>query len=295
MSSPTVKHITGHLAELEKNLKERGKTPALSLNTMPELNKKIWGIHKKKMTLIGARTSQGKSAFALQVAYDLAVQGHPVLFLSLEMVVEDLIERLFCNVKEINNYELMSGNFEKYIIDYLDFSEHCKIINLTITDFIGKTWKDIEDFLSKLSVKPEVIILDYIQTIAGSSLKQKEVIDEYIRNFREMAIRHNFAGIICSQVNRTVADNDNKEPQLHQLKGSGFLEEHSDIIMLLHWPYNYDDSKPMEEYRLIIAKNRSGRTGFMKLRFMPQYYKFFDWEDISSRVMVEKEKVEWDE
>lgn len=290
MSNPTVKHITGHLVELEKNLKERGTTPALSLNTMPELNNKIWGIHKKKMTLIGARTSQGKSAFALQIAYDLAVQGHPVLFLSLEMVVEDLIERLFCNVKEINNYDLMSGKFEHYVNDYIDFSEHCKLINLSITDFIGRTWKDIEEFLSKLSVKPEVIILDYVQTIAGSSMKPKEVIDEYIRNFREMAIRHNFAGIICSQVNRTAADTDDKEPQLHQLKGSGFLEEHSDIIMLLHWPHKYDASKPMDEYKLIIAKNRNGRTGFMKLRFMPQYYKFFDWDDIGARVMADREK-----
>lgn len=296
MSNLTVKHISGHLTELEKNLKSRGKTPELSLASLPEVNKKIWGIHKRKLTLIGARTSQGKSAFALQIAHDLAIQGHPVLFLSLEMVVEDMIERLFCNVREINNYDLLSGNFEKYINDYVEFAQHCESVNLSITDFIGKTWQEIDTFLNKLSIKPAVIILDYIQTIAGfSTTRSKEMMDEYIRRFREMAIRHNFAGIICSQINRTYAEEENKEPQLHQLKGSGFLEEHSDVILLLHWAHKYDESKPKEEYKLIVAKNRNGRTGYFKLRYIPEFYKFFDWEDISSRVMVEKQQVEWEE
>lgn len=297
MNENIVKHITGHLVSLEENLKGRGREPEMSLKSLPELNKKIWGIHRKKLTLIGARTSQGKSAFALQIAHDLASQGHPVLFLSLEMVVEDMLERLFCNVREVDNYDLLSGNFEKYINDYVEFAAHCESVNLSITDFIGKTWQEIDSFLNKLSVKPAVIILDYIQTIAGLSNKSKEVIDEYIRKFREMAIRHNFAGIICSQINRTYVEEDNKEPQLHQLKGSGFLEEHSDMILLLHWAHKYDESKPREEYKLIVAKNRNGRTGYFKLRYIPQFYKFFDWEDISSRVMVEKQEEikEWQE
>lgn len=272
----TVKHISGHLLELEENLKLRNKVPALSLQSLPVFNKKIWGIHKKKLTLIGARTSQGKSAFALQIAYDLASQGHPVLFLSLEMVVEDLLERLFCNVKEIDNYDLLTGNFEKYLNEFIDFCEHCKKINLSITDFLGRSWRDVDNFISTLSIKPEVIIVDYVQTIAGLSYNPKEVMDDYIRNFRLMAIRNNFAGIVCSQINRTFADTEEKEPQLHQLKGTGFLEEHSDIILLLHWAFKYDENKNREEIKLIVAKNRSGRTGYHTLKFIPQFGKFKD-------------------
>ena len=98
---------------------------------------------------------------------------------------------------------------------------------------------------------------------------------------------------ICSQVNRTMADEKNKEPQLHQLKSSGFLEEHADVVYLLSWPYKY--LKPVDgkvasydqfhKFIVYIAKNKDGQTGYRKLKFTPEYYLFEDW------VEPEKHKV----
>ncbi len=68
-------------------MESRGKKPEFSITSIPSLNEKIWGIKRREMTIVGARTSQGKSLFMNQLAWDLADQGHKVLYLSLEMDV----------------------------------------------------------------------------------------------------------------------------------------------------------------------------------------------------------------
>ena len=93
------KHISDYLDELEQELAGRGEVPELSLNMTPDLNVKTWGIKKRKLTLIASRTSQGKSAWALQIAHDLSRQGHAVWLLSLEMTISEILERLFCHAQ----------------------------------------------------------------------------------------------------------------------------------------------------------------------------------------------------
>src|SRR3990167_11193215 len=92
-------------------------------------NKKIHRLQKRKLTVIGARTSHAKTSFALQMAYDVASQGKEVLFLSLEMDKVDMLERLFCNIKRVDNYQLLTGNFE---CDYQKEWEEFTILIKTI-------------------------------------------------------------------------------------------------------------------------------------------------------------------
>jgi replicative DNA helicase len=266
------------ISETEEMLRKRGSEPDLSLKTLPVLNKKIWGLKKQKLTLVGARTSHGKSAMALQMAYDIASQGKAVAYLSLEMYYTDLMERLFCLHQRVDNFELLTGKFDSYAKNWSEFKDSLKNTPLAISDCIGKTWKEVDDLVDGFGSKPELVILDYIQNISGGSVEMKSVIDEYIRHLREMAIHNDFAIVVCSQVNRTSQESSSKEPQLHQLKGSGFLEEHSDIILLLHWPYKYDEKKPKEDYTMFVAKNRNGRTGYVNLKYTPEFYLFEDKE-----------------
>lgn len=266
-------------------LLKRSDSPEIPIKTLPDFNSKLWGIHSKKLMVIGARTSIGKSAFALQLAWDIALQKKPVLFLSLEMYEEDLIERLFCLSQKVNNMTLLKGKFSEVEHKWADFERELNGIPFVITDMIGKTCQQIEDYLQKLTVKPKVIIIDHLQEAKDASkLNQKDVVDEYLKGLRVLAIREDIAIIICSQINRASQEKTGSEPQLHHLKSSGYVEESADMIVLLHWPYHYDKSKDMNDFVLNVAKNRNGRTGWVNIKYKPENYWFYEEMDLEKQV-----------
>jgi replicative DNA helicase len=253
---------------------------------MPELNRKIWGIHRQKLLLIGARTSNGKSAFVVNLAHDLAVQGKRVIFLSLEMPREKVLERMFCLDCDVDNIELLTGQYNKDQIikdKYEAFMQRASRWRLYISDCIGRDWAWLEkNIFLNMTEKPDAVFIDHIQEIRGGQ-SQKTAIDEYISKMRECAIRNDFALVMCSQVNRiSMSEKEgNREPQLHHLKATGFLEEAADQVILLHWPYHYakdDATIDREEYILNVAKNRDGMTGYIKMRYQPQYCRMRDWD-----------------
>ena len=251
----------------------------MPIKSMPELSYKLWGIHRKKMMVIGGRTSNGKSVLAINFAWDLALQGKKVMFLSLEMPVARIAERLFCLDKYVDNLELLKNGYNKNPIIHNKFKEFFgkKMANFVLSDCIGKNWEFVDHVLREISTKPDVILIDHIQEIRGMS-SQKQALDEHISKMRESAIRNNFALIVCSQVNRLApADKENREPQLHHLKATGFLEEAADQVLLLHWPWHYDNSKNKNDFIINVAKNRDGMTGRIKMYFKPEHYRVYDF------------------
>ncbi len=274
-----LKLIKHNLVKTGEMMAARGVSPEMPLLTLPDLSRKIWGIHRKKLTVIAARTSNGKSALAIQIAGDLAAQGKKVLFLSLEMYEQDVIERLFCQQQKIDNMELLTGGFSKHIGAWEEFRKKTESWFMVITDMMGHSWQEIDQHLSTMKTIPDVVIIDHVQEARDAGqMNQKAVIEEYLKKFRLLAIQYNFAGIVLSQVNRAAQEDDHREPKLHHLKGTGYLEEGADVILLLHWPYYYSRKKG-ENNRFIInvAKNRNGRTGWLDVSYMPQHYLFADY------------------
>ena len=270
-------HIKFHLPGLRKRLDDRGEYPEMPIRTIDSLNKKIWGIQRGKFYVVAARTSNCKSAFVLQIAADIAGQGHPVLYLSLEMDTLSLLERMFSQVCKVPNTDLLHGKIRDYEKDWKEFTEVSEKFEIVITDSIGKTWIEIEEHINKLAEKPKVIIIDHIHEIKKSDSKEREMIDEYVRRFKEMSIRHNFAAIICAQINRTSqTESKDKRPFLHQIKSSGYLEEAADFGILLHWPYQLRLNRDMNKLDLFVDKNRGGRTGHIPLHYEPSTYTFKD-------------------
>ena len=273
-----VKHISEWLNPLGEELYRRKDTPDLPLTSLPEFNKLIWGIRPKALTIIGARTSQGKSSFALQIAYDLSASGKSVWLLSLEMDVPSLIERLFCHVMEVDNVSVLTGQFkmDKGIQQkYLKFKELMQDSKLVLTCGLGKTWEEIESVIETIKDKPDVIIVDYVQNIVMKSGDTRETINEYIRKFRNMAVTYGFAGILCSQINRGAEQQKDNEPSISQLKESGFLEESADVVMLLHWKAFYSgNTEGSSDYSILVAKNRNGKTGRFPIIYTPKFYRF---------------------
>lgn len=277
-----VQKISSYLSGLETDLLTRSNEPKYSITSLPLFNRKSWGLQSKAMTVIAGRTSTGKSSVGLQFAYDLADGGFPTLFLSLEMNIMSLAERLFCNSMKVDNYSLLTGHFRDSLETRAKWESFMKVMKdfpLLITCEVGKTFREVNQLVEALNPAPKAVFIDYIGAIAMKDKQAREMINEYIRQFRELAIKKDFIGVVCSQINRVGAV-AGEEPQLHQLKDTGFLEESSDVVILLNNPYvithNEDD---MNKATLIIAKNRNGRTGRHKVKFVPQYYRFEELEE----------------
>ena len=270
--------VSRNLQKTKLILQSRGREPQIPIKSLPELNRKIWGLHTKKLTIVGGRTSQAKSAMLLQLAWDAASQGIPVLFLSLEMYEEDVNERLFFLTQRVDNLELIKGNINKYIELWDNFEKEVASKPIVITDMLGKTWQEIDEYLSTLTVKPKVVFIDHLQEAKSALFKnQKEIIEEYLKKLRVMAIRDDLSLVVASQINRASQDEKaGTEPQLHHLKSSGYIEEGADIIILLHWPWSYSKKGDPNKFVLNVAKNRNGRTGWIDIRYRPECYFFYE-------------------
>lgn len=207
--------------------------------------------------------------------------------MSFEMTPEEIIERMFCHRYQINNNDLLKGRFEHCQEDWTNFERYMKNIQFVFASDFGQSWQDIDSFISNLENKPDVIVIDYIQAIAGSSSQGKAWIDEYIRHFKQLASENGFCGILVSQLNRNNPDNKDKAPKLHELKGSGNLEDHSDVCILLDWICKHTDTDDESLYVVNIAKNRNGRTGYIKMSFEPQYYRFKERDEEKHAVIRE--------
>lgn len=238
----------------------------------------LWGIQRGKVVIIAARPSVGKSAFAVQLGRDVALQGKKVMFLSIEMTVSDITERLFCNSQKVNNADLLRGKHEKYEPFLGAFESELKSIKFVISDCIGHNWQDIDELLKSLVELPDVIIIDHINAIKSNGKNTKEGIDDYLTNIVEITKHKNICTIICCQINRDNQKDNDKTPQLHELKGSGNLEEAADVVIMLHWPwrYNQDNMDIFNKYQLIIGKNRNGMTGYLDIFYKPENYLFAD-------------------
>lgn len=201
-----------------------------------------------------------------------------------------ILERALSQDQQIDNQELLRGRIATYNDKYTEFENKMENVELVVDDAIGKTWAEIDKHISSLAIKPKVIIIDHIHEIKKSSVQERGMIDEYVRKFKETCVRHDVAGILCAQINRTSQNDDEKRPKLHQLKSSGYLEEFCDVGILLHYPYQLGLSKDINRYDVYIDKNRNGRTGSIRLHFDPATYRFTDW--------VEEEtdkQVKWDD
>jgi len=261
---------------LINDITKRQGTPELPTG-IPELDRLLWGLHRKQLMIIAARPSEGKTTLGLQIAWNLADTGKTVFFISLEMSKEQLLERLLCNTMSIRNTDLRSGQITPDMDSRIDtfgkmIREHKP--KLLLTDDIGYDWQDIQVTIEKLDPKPDVIILDYIQLCSMGKYHNKvDAISEYVRAMKQLSIEHDLAVVCLSQINRGIKDRKDRRPLMDELKGSGTLEEHADTVGLLYWPIRNEDVLDPSLYEVNIAKQRHGATQTVDLSFEPQHYR----------------------
>jgi replicative DNA helicase len=280
---PDFEHISTTFDRCIENLKKRTETPEFPFG-IRKLDQLTHGLPKGKVTVIGARTSEGKTSFALQQAMRFAILGRPISYVSLEDNKEELCERMLCNYFGIDNQELHRG-----IVDTATLQkarEAFSHMSIAVLNDYGYSFNEFADLVTGQKIKPEMIFLDYINLLENPrGAKQWDIISDFMRNVKRLSLHENVAIVVCAQVNREGATTP--RPALHHLKACGSLEEVADLVLLLHHPVRHDCKdywgreileRDLETYfEVEVAKNKTGKTGIVPLNFIGQFYRFEDF------------------
>ena len=271
-----------HLTSPEKDL-YKGYPTGYS-----DLDRVLTGLHKSDLILIGARPAMGKTAFALSMAKNIAVdQKIPVAVFSLEMANVQLVNRLIVNVCEIKGETLKSGQLKPYEWNQLDY----RIKQLTGAPLYLDDTPSLSVFELRTKARRlvrehgvRVIMIDYLQLMNASGMgfgSRQEEVSTISRSLKGLAKELNIPILALSQLNRGVENREggDKRPQLSDLRESGAIEQDADIVMFLYRDDYYNpDSEKKNIAEVILAKHRAGSTGTVELLWMGNFTKFANWD-----------------
>ncbi|MFN4245479.1 MAG: replicative DNA helicase [Brevinematia bacterium] len=268
------------------------------------------GFQNGDLIVFAGRPSMGKTAFALNLCLNMAKQGKKVLFFSLEMSKEQLVQRLLSTESRIDLKSLRTGNVrESDWESILDAAIKLSSLDVIIDDTPSASIVDIKSKSRKIFAKEkgiDVIIIDYLQIIEvpkGVSVirSRNEEIGFVSRSLKGLAKELNLPVIVLSQLSRSVEKRIDKRPILSDLRESGSIEQDADLVAFLYRDEYYNpntDKKNIVE--IIISKQRNGPVGVVELSFIKEIGKFdnlsisdFSYEEDFNRIGY-KEDVEDD-
>ena len=280
--STEFQNIKDVVNRVQKNLQTLAETKG-DITGIPtgwiDLDKITSGLHENQLIIIGARPAMGKTAFALNLATNVATStGKTVALFNLEMGSEQLANRMLSSLGQIEGYKFMSGKLNNN--DYVKFNEALSQLedtNIYIDDTPGITIGEIRSKCRRLKTSEsglDLVIIDYLQLISGGknygANRQQEVSD-ISRALKMLAMELNIPVIALCQLSRTVESREDKRPLMSDLRESGSIEQDADIVAFLYRDDYYnkaartDNNTSLSE--LIIGKHRNGTTGTINLLF----------------------------
>ena len=243
-----------------------------------ELDRMTSGFQKSELIIIGARPAIGKTAFALSMMQNIAVAKNiPCGFFSLEMPYASIGQRLLSQEARISSNKLKNGYLTISEFQKLqDAAGRCFNAPLYIVDTPNMKLLDLRAMARRMKVnqKVEIIFIDYIGLIGTENPNAAvyEQVSEISKSLKALARELEIPIVALCQVSREAEGN---EPNLAQLRGSGSIEQDADVVMFLHRDRKIMDQKdPVQEAKLVVAKQRNGMTGDVPLMFLAGYTKF---------------------
>ncbi|WP_343784002.1 replicative DNA helicase [Alkalibacillus silvisoli] len=242
------------------------------------------GFQKNDMIIIAARPSVGKTAFALNIAQNVAIHSSEnVALFSLEMGAEQLVSRMLCAEGNIDAQRLRTGKLEEEDWGKLTMAMgSLSNAGIYIDDTPGVKINEIRSKCRRLKQESGLgmIMIDYLQLIqgppGGSESRQQEV-SEISRSLKALARELEVPVIALSQLSRGVEQRQDKRPMMSDLRESGSIEQDADIVGFLYRDdYYEEDSEKENIIEIIIAKQRNGPVGTVDLAFVKEYNKFVD-------------------
>lgn len=241
-----------------------------------ELDDMLNGLQSGEMIIVAARPSMGKTAFAMNIVEHVAADSKlPCAVFSLEMSKQQLAQRLMCSRAQIDAQKVRKGllGAQEFQLLAQTVSELGKA-PIWVDDSPGLTILDLRAKARRLKLKHDIklIMVDYMQLMdnPGPESRQQQI-SEISRGIKAVARELNVPVIALSQLNRQSEGRDGHRPRMSDLRESGSIEQDADVIMLLHREDYYKmqepDFLPDNIAEVIIAKQRNGPTGTVKLTF----------------------------
>ncbi|MCR5350263.1 MAG: replicative DNA helicase [Acholeplasmatales bacterium] len=280
------RHIHSVTEEVEKiaEVNAKNDSTVIGLDTGFEgLNKLTQGFVEGQLIILAARPAMGKSAFALNLAMNIAnLNDKNVAIFSLEMSNAELVQRMVAAQGSISLKYIKNGHLNK--TDWIRFSTSLSKVGqmkIYFDDSNDTTLSSIRSKCRKLKSESGLgfIVIDYLQLIEyddSGRMSQVEKVTKITRSLKIMA-RELEVPILClSQLSRKVEERDDKKPVMSDLRDSGSIEQDADMVMLLYRDdyYNKGNSTRKGEADLIMGKNRSGSIGEIPFIFTGEYQKF---------------------
>ncbi len=278
----TILHKTfDHLEELSRS---DSAIPGLSTG-LRDLDAKINGLNKSDLLILAARPAMGKTSFALNIGLNVAKKYKgTVAFFSLEMSREQLAMRLMSGESFVDSQKLATGKlsddeWEKLCLASSALSQ----TDIRVNDNPSITVAEMNALLRRVD-NLSLVIIDYLQLMNGSGYSKGgdnrvQVVSEISRSLKIMAKDLNVPVICLSQLSRGPESRTDKRPMMSDLRESGSIEQDADVVMFLYRDDYYNkDSEEQNVAECIVAKNRHGEVGTVKLQWLPQFTTFADRE-----------------
>ena len=255
------------------------------LTGFADIDARLGGLRPGQLVVIAARPSMGKTALAMAIAANIAIRKkeegqEAVLFVSLEMGRNELVDRLICTLASVDSQRYQDGT-------KLSPEEKMSIANasnaileapILIDENPSQTITKILSSGRKQKRKRNIglIVVDYLQLIDSpqSAGNRQEEVSKISRGLKTLARHINVPVIVLSQLNRKCEERPDKRPQLADLRESGAIEQDADVVMLLFREGHYDSQIKHGISEVQIAKNRNGPTGLAKLYFEKRFTRF---------------------
>lgn len=276
-------------ADLEELSKQKGEITGIPTGFY-DLDRITKGLHANEFIIIAARPAMGKTAFALNLVVNMAVNAKKTVALfNMEMGAEQLINRMLASVGQIDMGKILTGRLEhqdwKRVNESISRLADTKIF---IDDTPGMTVSEIRAKCRRLANSSDgldAVVIDYLQLISGgpkyAGQRQQEV-SEISRSLKTMAMELGIPVIALAQLSRSVEGREDKRPLLSDLRESGSIEQDADIVSFLYRDDYYNKESAIDENtsksEFIIAKHRSGPTATVDLIFKRNTSSFFNME-----------------
>jgi replicative DNA helicase len=238
----------------------------------PELDAMVQLMTPGALNIVAARPSMGKTAFAMSISDRYTKMGKSVLFFSQEMADVSLTQRLLAGTAKIPLQKILTAQLYDDDLDRIQGAiAQLKERKLFIDEQTSLSISDIRTKCRQISRKNglDLVVIDYLQLMAGDSDSRHEEIAEISRGLKRLAMDLKVPVIALSQLNRSLESRLDKRPQMADLRESGQIEQDADTILMLYRDEVYNQDSPMQGIAEVICrKNRQGRTGSVYMTFL---------------------------
>lgn len=273
-------NVYAQMAETAKE-QETGKKSVISTG-FGDLDRMLDGLKPSNLVILAARPAMGKTAFALNLARNVAKSGKKVAFFSLEMSGEELAMRILSAESHVSQNTLKSGILtEQQWRAFATGMDAIYKMQMFVDDSGKCTIGNIRQQIKKMD-NLGLVVADHLGLIDTGNAKFENrvaVISDFTRKLKQIAKEFQVPVLLLSQLNRAVEARTDKRPILSDLRESGSIEQDADsVLMLYREAYYSKDENPSKETEVIVAKNRHGTTGTAKVFFSTETCNFYEEE-----------------